>query len=109
MSSEPSNDKELSQESFDNNGFDSDGFDQEGYDYTGFNEYGLDRHDFDRDGKLFDSTEFWEQEDPEESARIAEEQFQAGLLYDRDGYNKDGFEGSGQHMSGALIRERFDD
>ena len=97
-------DNKLSQENFDENGFDS-----EGYDYTGFNEVGLDRHDFDRNGKLFDPTEYGDQEDPAESARLAEEFFEAGLLYEPDGYNKDGFEGSGMHRSGGLIRERFDD
>lgn len=76
-------------------GFNETGFDSEGYDYTGFNEVGLDRHNFDRNGKLFDPAEFGDQEDPAESARLEEELFEAGLLYERDGYNKDGFEGSG--------------
>jgi hypothetical protein len=95
VNSETPKDNEVSQESFDKNGFDSDGFDQEGYDYTGFDKYGLDRHDFDRNGKLFDPSEFGDQEDPEESARLEKELFEAGLLYERDGYNKEGFEGSG--------------
>lgn len=82
-------------EDHDSNRFDSEGYDSEGYDYTGFNEVGLDRHDFDRNGKLFDPSEFGDQEDPEESARLEEELFEAGLLYERDGYNQDGFEGSG--------------
>ncbi len=104
MTVDPSNEKDESQGVFDENGFDS-----EGYDYTGFNEVGLDRHGFDRNGKLFDPTEFGDQEDLEKSAKLEEEFFEAGLLYERDGYNSDGFEGSGGHRYGQIRRQIYDD
>ena len=87
MFTEAPKDRELSQDSFDENGFDS-----EGYDYTGFDQGGYDRHGFDREGNQIDLFDF---EDTVESARLEEELFEAGLLYERNGYNKEGFEGSG--------------